>query len=277
MDMTMANSEILHEAEAWGLPAGNALEALGEAPAHQVKVFLVEDHVLFRTQLARMITRDPRICVCGESDNATDAIEKIEETHPDLLIVDITLKGANGLELIKELKSRSSSAVVLVLSMHDESMYAERALRAGASGYITKNQTSAQLRDAMDRVLSGGVYLSTHMTTELLQKGTAGQEAAGQKAKTVGSLSPREREIFGYIGKGFTTRDIAHELQLGEKTVHSHRYQIKAKLGIRHTAELYTLAARWVEDQKNAREVGIARDCKLQHDEGVHDQSGSIA
>jgi DNA-binding NarL/FixJ family response regulator len=278
MDVTMANSTILHEAEAWGIPSGGVVaEPEAAPPPPQVKVLLVEDHVLFRTQLAKMICRDPRICVCGETDNAAEALVKVSETQPDLLIVDITLKGTNGLELIKELRSRSCESAVLVLSMHDESMYAERALRAGASGYITKHQPSSQLRDAMDRVLNGGVYLSTQMTTELLQKVAARQEDAAQAGRGVGSLSPREREIFEYIGKGFTTRDIASELQLGEKTVHSHRYQIKAKMGIRHTAELYTLAARWVEDQKNAREVGIARDCKLQHDEGLHDQSGGIA
>lgn len=276
MDMTIG-SEILHEEESWGVPAGGAAVAPEETTAHPVKVFLVEDHVVFRTQLARMLTRDPRISVCGESDNAAEALVKIEETHPDLLIVDITLKGANGLELIKELRSRSCESAVLVLSMHDESMYAERALRAGASGYITKHQTSSQLRDAMDRVLNGGVYLSTQMTTELLQRMAGRQEDPAQQGRGVDSLSPREREIFQYIGQGLTTRDIASELQLGEKTVHSHRFQIKAKLGIRHTAELYTMAARWVEDQRNSQQVGIAPSADMQQNERTHHQSGGHA
>lgn len=264
------DTEILREAEAEGAPAGHPMAASQEARPSRKKVFLVEDHVLFRTQLANLISRDSRLFVCGEADNATEALEKIKETNPDLLIIDITLKGTNGLELIKELRTRASDAPILVLSMHDESMYAERALRAGASGYISKSQTSAQLKDAIHHVLQGDVYLSAHMTSKLLMKMTSEEEPAPE-AKGVATLSPREREIFQYIGKGFTTRDIAHELQLGEKTVHSHRFQIKAKLGIRHNAELYTLAARWVEDQKNPAQVGIAPGQKLQQDEGMHE------
>ena len=262
-------TEILDGAEASEAFAGYATPALLEPQTSPAKVFLVEDHVLFRTQLANLISRDSRLFVCGEADNATEALEKIKEVRPDLLIIDITLKGSNGLELIKELKTRASDAPILVLSMHDESMYAERALRAGASGYISKNQTSTQLKDAIQHVLQGDVYLSAQMTSKLLLKMTMEGEPAPE-AKGVATLSPREREVFHFIGKGITTRDIAQELQLGEKTVHSHRFQIKAKLGIRHNAELYTLAARWVEDQKNPAQVGIAPGQKLQQDEGMH-------
>jgi DNA-binding NarL/FixJ family response regulator len=242
---------ILHEAESWQATGGGS-------PARRVRVFLAEDHVLFRKQVAQMITKDPRFIICGESDNANEALYKIGESKPDLVIVDITLKGTNGLELIKDLKARSSSACLLVLSMHDESMYAERALRAGADGYISKNQTSSQLREAINRVLEGGVYLSAGMTSELLQKMAGGEEESAPEATGVGALSPRERDIFQLIGKGLSTRDIAHELQVGEKTVHSHRFQMKAKLGVKHNAELYTLAARWVEDQAKSEHVKIA-------------------
>jgi DNA-binding NarL/FixJ family response regulator len=230
-------------------PAGE-LTVGGEAPARRIKVMLVEDHLLFRSQLAALISRDPRILISGESDHAAEALEMVRKGQPDLAIVDITLKGANGLDLIKELKAVAPKLIVLVLSMHDESMYAERALRAGASGYITKCNTFAQLRLAMDRVLDGGIFLSARMTTEMLRKLAIG--APEPVASGVETLSPRELEIFRLIGKGLSTREIATELQLGEKTVHSHRFQIKAKLGIRHSAELYSLAARWAEDQSAA-------------------------
>jgi DNA-binding NarL/FixJ family response regulator len=225
------------------------------------KVFLVEDHELFRSQLARLIAKDPRFILCGESDNASKALEGIETTQPDLVIVDITLKGMNGLDLIRELNSRASGAFTLVLSMHDESMYAERALRAGASGYISKHQTSEELMTAIDRVLSGGVYLSTHMTTELLARLVTAEPELSQNG--VGSLSPREMDVFQLMGKGLSTRDIAQQLHLGEKTVHSYRLQIKAKLGIKHSAELYSVAARWVEDQMGTQ-VGIAQDSEFE-------------
>jgi DNA-binding NarL/FixJ family response regulator len=234
----------------------------------------VEDHTWFRSQLAALITADPRLAICGEADNAAEALEKLKPAAPDLVIVDITLKGMNGLDLIRELRTRSCGAYILVLSMHDESMYAERALRAGANGYIAKHETSLQLREAIRRVLGGGVYLSRRMTTELLQKMASSGDESAPEAKGFSSLSPREQEIFRHIGKGLTTREIAKELGLGDKTVHSHRHQIKLKLGVRHGGELYTLAARWLEEQKSGPQVGIAPPANLLQDDSVHVESG---
>jgi DNA-binding NarL/FixJ family response regulator len=253
----------------------------GEPADDTLKIFLVEDHTWFRSQLAAIITADPRLAICGEADNAAEALERIKPASPDLVIVDITLKGMNGLDLIRELRSRSCSACILVLSMHDESMYAERALRAGANGYIAKHETSQQLREAIRRVLSGGVYLSRRMTTELLQKMASADDddEAAPVARGFASLSPREQEIFQHIGRGLTTREIAKELDLGDKTVHSHRHQIKLKLGVRHGGELYTLAARWLEEQASAQspdqdpQVGIAPPENLLQDDSVHDES----
>src|SRR4051812_28061221 len=149
-------------------PGGNGeVDGIGEA---RIKVFIVEDHDLFRTQLGRLVQKDPSFILCGETDNAKDAVERIEAIQPDLVIVDITLKGMNGLDLIRELKLRIPNTIALVLSMHNEAMYAERALRAGASGYLSKHQASYELKSAMDHVLKGGIYLSAHMTTELLEK-----------------------------------------------------------------------------------------------------------
>lgn len=253
-----------------------------------MKIFLVEDHAWFRSQLAALITADQNLVICGEADNATEALAKIRPASPDLIIVDITLKGMNGLDLIRELRSHGCSAFILVLSMHDESMYAERALRAGANGYIAKHETSMQLREAISSVLGGGIYLSRRMTTQLLQKMAAADDAKAPLSKGIGSLSPREREIFQHIGRGLTTREIARELELGDKTVHGHRHQIKLKLGIRHGGQLYTQAARWLEEQNAARtsspvvpsdpyardqRVQVARSQNLLQDDSVHDES----
>ncbi len=245
----------------------------GRAPGSDVvKVFLLEDHAWFRTQVAGAITLDPRIVICGEADNAAEALAKIQQEPPDLVITDITLKGMNGLDLIRELRNRSCSAFILVLSMHDESMYAERALRAGANGYIAKHETSMQLREAIQRVLDGSIYLSRRMTTELLQKVAASEQDAVPLRKGYASLSQREREIFQRIGRGQTTREIAQELELGPKTVHSHRHQIKLKLGIKHGGELYTQAARWLEEQQMTAQVGIAPARNLLQDDTVPDE-----
>jgi DNA-binding NarL/FixJ family response regulator len=242
-----------------------------------VKIFLVEDHAWFRSQLAALITVDPRLVICGEADNAAEALAAIMPASPDLVIIDITLKGMNGLDLIRELRARSCNAFMLVLSMHDESMYAERALRAGANGYIAKHETSKQLREAIQRVLAGSVYLSRRMTTEVLQKMASAEDDAVPARKGFASLSPREREIFQYIGRGLTTREIARELDLGDKTVHSHRHQIKLKLGIRHGGELYIQAAGWLEEQKMSSQVGIAPAPDLLQDASVHDKSCASA
>jgi DNA-binding NarL/FixJ family response regulator len=237
-------------------------------PAGLRTVFLVEDHAVFREQLARMLARDARFRVCGEADNIGDALAQIIADKPDLVLADVTLKGDSGLELIKRLQSRDCTIPVLVLSMHEESVYAERALRAGASGYLTKHQASEHLGPAITRVLEGNIYLSAEMTRSLLQR--MGGRPADRAPADLASLSAREQEIFGWIGRGLSTREIALRLHLGDKTVHSHRHQIKAKLGIRHSAELYNLAARWVEERSTSSKVGIAPNQKMQQNESPH-------
>lgn len=232
------------------MPGPNETSAEDGLRDRQITVFLAEDHVMFRTHLARLITKDPRMTVCGESDNTADALRMIEATEPDLLLVDISLRKASGLELIREVRTRASKAVILVLSMHDESMYAERALRAGASGYLSKHQAATQLREAIEHVLAGGIYLSARMTTEMLRL-LATADAAPEKTG-LEALTDRELEVFRLLGQGLTTAEIAERMQLAEKTVHSHRLQIKTRLSIRHTAELYHHAAHWVERQQIA-------------------------
>ena len=211
-----------------------------------IKVVLVEDHPMFRERLTQLINKDLQMIVCGEADNIQDAMRMIEETKPDIAIVDITLSGSSGLELIKDLKVRGNPTPVLVLSMHDEALYAERALRAGANGYISKSQASSQVKYAIQAVLGGDVYLSQHMTSRVLQRLSKG--ASESKPTGVAALTDRELEVFRLLGCGRNSREIAEDLGLGETTVNSYRFRIREKLGIRNAAELYNQAAQWVKE-----------------------------
>jgi len=211
-----------------------------------IKVVLVEDHPMFRERLSQMLNKDLHMNVCGEADNNGDAMRIIEQCKPDIAIVDITLAGSSGLELIKDLKSQGIDVPVLVLSMHDELLYAERALRAGAKGYISKNQASAQVKLAIQTVLGGDVYLSPQMTNRLLRRISKG--ASESKPTGVAALTDRELEVFRLLGCGRNSREIAEEIGLGDATVNSYRFRIREKLGIRNTAELYNQAAQWVKE-----------------------------
>lgn len=209
------------------------------------KVLLVEDHPMFREHLAQLISRELGMSVCGEADNIQDALRLIEETQPDAAIVDITLRGSSGLELIKDCKARGIDLKVLVLSMHEEELYAERALRAGARGYISKGAASAEVVNAIRCVLRGEVYASGQITSRLLDRITGKpRELAGMD-----SLADRELEVFCLLGRGKSTREIAAALHLGETTVETYRARIKDKLGLRSAAELYLRAGEWVRER----------------------------
>ncbi len=217
-----------------------------KADIKPVKVVLVEDHQMFREWLGQMIAIGGDFKVCGETDNIRDALEIIRKTQPDIAIVDISLRGSSGLELIKDLKAQEITVPVLVLSMHEESLYAERVLRAGARGYITKNEATSTLAKAIRHVLAGEVYLSEHMTSVLLGR------MSGQRSVVVISgvelLADRELEVFQLIGRGCNARQIAERLRLGETTIDTYRTRIKEKLKLRNAAELYTRAAQWVQE-----------------------------
>lgn len=215
------------------------------AKTKPVRVVLVEDHLMFREWLGHMLAKAGAFTVCGEADNIADAIELIRRTEPDIAIVDLTLRGSSGLELIKDLKAQGLAVPVLVLSMHDEELYAERVLRAGASGYISKHEATSTLAEAIEKVVGGEVYLGKKITAQVLKK-----LAGGGSAKAVGLelLADRELEVFQLIGKGYNSRRIAEQLHLGESTVETYRARIKDKLGIKNAAELYTRAARWVAE-----------------------------
>jgi DNA-binding NarL/FixJ family response regulator len=214
----------------------------------KTKVILVEDHPMFRDRLASLIRKDMQMTVCGETDNILDAIRLIQETRPDIAIVDITLRGSSGLELIKDLRAQGLSVPVLVLSMHGEALYAERALKAGASGYITKNEAATQVAIAIRRVLEGKVYLSETYTEQVLQKMSKSGTEAGLAG--MASLSDRELEILRQTGCGLNAREIADKLSLGVGTVGSYRFRIIKKLNLKNSAELYSVAARFVQDEE---------------------------
>ncbi len=211
-----------------------------------LRVVLVEDHPMFREHIGELINRDLGMTICGETDNVQDALRLIQEHQPDVAIVDLTLKGANGLELLKDLKARGSLVKVLVLSMHDEELYAERVLRAGARGYITKNEASSEVIRAIKRVMDGEVYVSKNVTSRILERVATKGTPTG--AGEVEALADRELEVFQQLGKGKNTRQIAEILNLGESTVETYRSRIKEKLQLRSSAELYLRAGQWVRE-----------------------------
>jgi DNA-binding NarL/FixJ family response regulator len=211
-------------------------------------VVIVDDHPLVRDSVARLINHEPDLAVCGEAENGDEALRIIGQAKPHLVIADITLKHSSGLELIKTIKAEFPDVPVLVLSMHDESLYADRALRAGASGYVTKHQPAEEVLLAVRRVIDGNIYLSEKMTSTYLKTLVTSGSKAVQPA--VDRLADRELEVLNLIGRGMTVRDIARELQLATPTVETYRARIKEKLNLRNAAELQHFAFRWVRERE---------------------------
>jgi DNA-binding NarL/FixJ family response regulator len=211
------------------------------------RVVIVDDHPLFRERLSELITNELDMEVCGEAEDAQQAIDLIRNTSPDLAIVDITLKRSSGLELIKSIKALSIGVPVLVLSMHDESLYAERALHAGATGYITKHESADNVLLAIRRVLAGEVYLSETMTSLCLKSFTTGLKSM---PRPLDRLTDRELEVLELIGRGHTTHQIAETLQLGVATIDTYRARIKEKMNFRTATELQHFAIRWVHERE---------------------------
>ena len=212
------------------------------------RVVLVEDHPMFREQLRQLINKEPGMSVCGEADNIRDAFRLIEANNPDVAIVDLSLKGAGGLELLKNLKTQEINVPVLVLSMHDEALYAERVLKAGARGYITKNEASNEVMTAICAVLRGEIYLPAKIASRILEN-----VAIGRKGENgVGQLTDRELEVFELIGHGRTSREISNCLHLGMSTIDTYRTRIKAKLHLENSSQLCHEAIRWVSEGQKA-------------------------
>ena len=210
------------------------------------KILIVEDHPLFRAMLVQLIGQELGMTVCGETDNIKDALALIKQSHPDAAIVDLTLHGSSGLELIKELKARNLGLPVLVLSMHAEGLYAERVLRAGARGYVSKHESPAEVVAAIRKVTDGHIYVSERVNEAILQR--LGRADRAVQPSGMDLLSDREIEVFQLVGRGLNSREIAGQLNLGSTTVDSYRARIKEKLGIKNAAELYQRAAQWLAE-----------------------------
>jgi len=215
-----------------------------ETAEARARILIVDDHPVVRSGLRMLIDDEPDLFVCGEAGDADEAIRVLDAQKPDLVIVDLSLKGSSGLELIKRIKSRESGSKMLVSSMFDESLYAERVLNAGALGYVSKQEAMEKVIEAIRCVLSGRVYLSAAMSDRMLHRLTRDHQVP--ERSPVETLSDRELEVFEAIGRGRTTGEIAAHLHLSVKTVETHREKIKAKLGLKSAAELYQYAVRWV-------------------------------
>jgi DNA-binding NarL/FixJ family response regulator len=205
-------------------------------------VMLVDDHPIVRQGLAQLINQQPDLHVTVEAPNARGALDALDLEAPDIAIVDISLDDRSGIELIKDLRAKNPNVAILALSMHDESLYAERALRAGAKGYIMKQEATEQVMNAIRRVLDGQIYVSERMSARLLDQLVSAKP--GEEDSPLGRLSDRELEIFSMIGRGMGTRDIANKLTLSIKTVEAHREHIKEKLKLKNGTELVRMAVQ---------------------------------
>ena len=212
----------------------------------KTKIYLVDDHPLVREWLTNLIQHQPDLVICGESEDAPTALQGIRTARPDVAIVDLALKNGSGMELIKDLKALAPGVAVIVLSMHDEKLYAERALRAGARGYIMKRETAKKVITAIRQVLAGKVYMSEAMAAAFAEKFVDGRLPAS--GSLVEQLSDRELEVFQLLGKGYETRRVAEMMKVSMKTVQAHCAHIKEKLKLTNAAELLREAVRWQEN-----------------------------
>lgn len=229
------------------LPEDNLTGLAVATKPNRAKVLIVDDHPTMREGLVRVIEREADLQVCGETGNAREAMEIVQASKPDLVLLDLSLGKDNGIELIKDLRIRHPLVVVLVHSMHEDSLYAGRALRAGARGYVTKSEPPGNILKAIREVLAGEIYLNPALTKEVLHTLVADDHQKG--ASPFGVLSDREFEVFEMMGKGFVTKEIAATLHLSQKTVQAHRDHIREKMGLRDAASLLRFAIRWTEAQ----------------------------
>lgn len=210
------------------------------------KILIVDDHSLVRSGLSDLLNSQADLEVCGEAEDAATAVGLVREKHPDLAIIDIMLKGGSGVELIKQIKALDPSVRMLVSSMHDETLYAERVLSAGAMGYVNKQEPASRVLDAIRQILAGRVYVSEKIADRVLRRVSHG---AGEPGRTpLDTLSDRELEVFTLIGQGLATRQIAERLNLSIKTIDTYREHIKTKLDLESANELVRSAVAWTLD-----------------------------
>lgn len=218
----------------------------GSLKAAKYKILIVDDHPIVRHGLGELIARQPDMQVCGQAGDASQALRQVEINRPDLAIVDISLNGDNGIELIERIKALYPEVKVLVSSMHDETVFAGRALRAGAMGYINKRESIRKIIDAARQVLGGEIYLSAQMANRLLRRVALGEPV---DQDPIEALSNRELEVFEMIGQGLNTQQIAGKLRLSPRTIETHRGKIKTKLNLQNSAQLSRQAFQWVQEQ----------------------------
>ena len=215
------------------------------------RILIVDDHPIFRNGLAQLIDQENDLCVCGEADDYHGALKAVEAQKPSMVIVDITLKDMSGIDLIKEIRKLHKGISMLVISMHDESFYAERALRAGAKGYVMKQEASDSIVQAIRQVMTGGIYASPKMTEQMLSRFVDGP--ADSVESPLKALTDREIEVFQLIGKGLGISEIGLRLHLSVKTIGTYRERIKEKLNLKNSIELLRYALHWVENERKSK------------------------
>jgi DNA-binding NarL/FixJ family response regulator len=221
-----------------------------KSPAQKKKrILVVDDHPMMRQGLAQLISAEPDLAICGEAENAEYALTSLSALKPDLVLVDISLPGKNGLELIKDFQAIQPGQAVLVISMHDESLYAERVLRAGGRGYIMKQEGGKKLMQAIRQVLDGKIYVSEKISADILEIFSG--RRPGIESSPVEKLTDREFEVFQLVGQGKGTREVSEKLHLSVKTVEVHRANIKTKLQLKSASELMRFAVQWSESQSS--------------------------
>ena len=211
----------------------------------KAKIFIVDDHPLVREWLGNLIEKNSDLTVCGEAEDAPTALKAIADMQPDLAIIDLSLGSSSGIDLIRSIRSSFPDVAMIVLSMHDERVYAERAIRAGARGYVMKRESTKKIIDAIHEVLKGNLYLSKNMTELLVEKFISSDPE--QVGLPLAQLSDRELEVFKLIGQGYEINEIAKTLNVNHKTIHTYATRIREKLKLDSSAELLREALRWAE------------------------------
>lgn len=215
---------------------------------NKTKIMVIDDHPLVRQGLAQLINQEEDMILVAEAGDATEALQNFEKAEPDLVIVDISLKGTSGVDLTKTLLSKNPKILILVISMYDESLYAERVLRAGAKGYLMKQEATENVVSAIRRILSGETYVSDKMKDSFMNKLLTGNSAS--TSNSAESLSDRELEVLQLVGQGYATREVASTLHVSIKTVESHYANIKMKLDLKNSNELIQYAVKWCLTEK---------------------------
>jgi len=212
----------------------------------RARILIVDDHPMVRERLAEIISREGDLAVCGEAEDRAGAFQAVKNRSPDLVIVDLTLKDSDGLELIKDIHARWPHQAMLVVSMHDESLYAERVIRAGALGYITKQEATRNILVAIRRVLAGHIYLNERIATHIIRR--LARETGPVATSPAELLADRELQVFEMAGRGMNTREIASRLQIAAKTVETYRARIREKLKLKDGSELLQVAIAWTHN-----------------------------